>query len=87
MRAMILGIMLDDRRGARVDDWGGLENRCGLWATVGSNPTLSAELFLFSDVLDSASPEERFAALDVKLDNSLDNIRSRAGKLGPVTAI
>jgi hypothetical protein len=25
-----------------VDDWGGLENRCGLWATVGSNPTLSA---------------------------------------------
>ena len=31
-----------DWRGARVDDWGGLENRCGLWATVGSNPTLSA---------------------------------------------
>jgi hypothetical protein len=26
-----------------VDDWGGLENRCGLRATVGSNPTLSAE--------------------------------------------
>ncbi len=25
-----------------MDDWGGLENRCGLWATVGSNPTLSA---------------------------------------------
>ena len=24
-------------------EWGGLENRCGLWATVGSNPTLSAE--------------------------------------------
>ena len=23
-------------------DWGGLENRCGLWTTVGSNPTLSA---------------------------------------------
>ncbi len=26
-----------------MDDWGGLENRCGLRATVGSNPTLSAE--------------------------------------------
>ena len=25
-----------------MDDWGGLENRCGLRATVGSNPTLSA---------------------------------------------
>ena len=25
-----------------MDDWGGLENRCGLKATVGSNPTLSA---------------------------------------------
>ena len=31
-----------NRRGARVDDWGGLENRCGLRTTVGSNPTLSA---------------------------------------------
>ena len=36
-------------RGARVDDWGGLENRCGLRATVGSNPTLSALRFLISD--------------------------------------
>ena len=26
-----------------MDDWDGLENRCGLEATVGSNPTLSAE--------------------------------------------
>ncbi len=25
-----------------MDDWGGLENRCGLTATVGSNPTPSA---------------------------------------------
>jgi hypothetical protein len=25
-----------------VDDWGGLENRCGFRPTVGSNPTLSA---------------------------------------------
>ena len=31
-----------NRRGARVADWGGLENRCGLRTTVGSNPTLSA---------------------------------------------
>jgi hypothetical protein len=37
-----LGIMLDNWRGARVDDWGGLENRCGFRPTVGSNPTLSA---------------------------------------------
>ncbi len=37
-----LGIMLENRRGARVDDWGGLENRCGFRPTVGSNPTLSA---------------------------------------------
>ena len=38
-----LGIMLENRRGARVDDRGGLENRCGFRPTVGSNPTLSAE--------------------------------------------
>ena len=31
-------------RGARVDDRGGLENRCGLWVTVGSNPTPSASI-------------------------------------------
>jgi hypothetical protein len=30
------------RRGARAVEWDGLENRCGLRATVGSNPTLSA---------------------------------------------
>ena len=30
------------RRGARVVDWGGLENRCAFAGTVGSNPTLSA---------------------------------------------
>ena len=34
------------RRGARVDDWGGLENRCSLAATEGSNPSLSAEYFI-----------------------------------------
>ena len=31
-----------DRRGARVVDWDGLENRCACKRTVGSNPTLSA---------------------------------------------
>ena len=30
-------------KGAGVDERGGLENRCGLAATVGSNPTPSAE--------------------------------------------
>ena len=30
------------RRGARVADRGGLENRCACKRTVGSNPTLSA---------------------------------------------
>jgi hypothetical protein len=29
------------RRGARVAESGGLENRCALTGTVGSNPTLS----------------------------------------------
>ena len=29
------------RRGARVAESGGLENRCTLTGTVGSNPTLS----------------------------------------------
>ncbi len=27
---------------ARADEWGGLESRCGLRVTVGSNPTPSA---------------------------------------------
>ncbi len=31
-----------ERRGARVADRGGLENRCACKRTVGSNPTLSA---------------------------------------------
>ena len=43
LRIFFFGIIQAlDWRGARVDEWGGLENRCGLWATVGSNPTLSA---------------------------------------------
>ena len=38
----------DVRRGARVVEWGGLENRCGLAVTEGSNPSLSAILqYLF----------------------------------------
>jgi hypothetical protein len=32
----------DPRRGARVADWGSLENCCARKCTVGSNPTLSA---------------------------------------------
>jgi hypothetical protein len=32
------------RRGARVADRGGLENRCACERTVGSNPTLSARV-------------------------------------------
>src|SRR5690606_5475451 len=39
---------LDMRRGARVVDRGGLENRCTREGTVGSNPTLSAIPFLSS---------------------------------------
>ena len=31
-----------NRRSGRVDDRGGLENRCTLMSTVGSNPTSSA---------------------------------------------
>ncbi len=31
-----------ERRGARVVEWAGFENRCALTGTVGSNPTLSA---------------------------------------------
>ena len=34
------------RRGARVVEWAGFENRCAFTGTVGSNPTLSASFFL-----------------------------------------
>ena len=34
------------RRGARVAESGGLENRCTRKGTVGSNPTLSAMNYL-----------------------------------------
>ena len=33
------------RRDARAVEWAGLENRCTLTGTVGSNPTLSASIF------------------------------------------
>jgi hypothetical protein len=33
---------LQPRKVARADEWGGLESRCGLRVTVGSNPTPSA---------------------------------------------
>ena len=38
------------RRGARVVDWDGLENRCAGNRTVGSNPTLSATTYWFFTV-------------------------------------
>ena len=38
------------RRGARVVDWDGLENRCAFTGTVGSNPTLSAISGLRADL-------------------------------------
>ncbi len=34
---------LEQRRGARVVDRAGFENRCAFTGTVGSNPTLSAK--------------------------------------------
>ena len=70
-----------------MDDWGGLENRCGLWATVGSNPTLSARLSPVSDIPDPLSPDERFAAFAVQLDDPFDDIGSGAGKYSPAAAV
>ncbi len=32
----------DERKVARADEWGGLESRCGLRVTMGSNPIPSA---------------------------------------------
>ena len=37
-----------ERRGARVVEWAGFENRCAFTGTVGSNPTLSASFVLSS---------------------------------------
>ena len=44
------------RRGARVVESGGLENRCALTGTVGSNPTLSA---MSGNERSGISPPER----------------------------
>ena len=35
-----------ERRGARVVEWAGFENRCAFTGTVGSNPTLSANFLI-----------------------------------------
>jgi tRNA(adenine34) deaminase len=46
-----IGSASRNRRGARADEWGGLESRCGLRVTVGSNPTPSA-VFSISGLSD-----------------------------------
>ena len=43
-----------ERRGARVVEWAGFENRCAFTGTVGSNPTLSASFYLKSPYTTSA---------------------------------
>ena len=50
------------RRGARVVDWDGLENRCAFTGTVGSNPTLSA---ILSDTEAASCLHKRELMLDV----------------------
>ena len=55
------------RRGARVVDRGGLENRCTLAGTEGSNPSLSATPPAVPDRRSTASerpPENQGMALD-----------------------
>ena len=70
-----------------MDDWGGLENRCGLWATVGSNPTLSARLSPVSDIPDPLRSDEGFVELDSKHSDPFNDIRSGAGKFSPTRAV
>ena len=48
-------------RDAGVVERGGLENRCGLRATVGSNPTLSAERITFRASSPAATLGERMS--------------------------
>ena len=50
------------RRGARVVDWDGLENRCALAGTVGSNPTLSARDVFIGDRQGAALSAHRSIA-------------------------
>jgi hypothetical protein len=59
MFAIICG--QNNRRGAGVVERGGLENRCGLRATVGSNPTLSAERITFRASSPAATLGERMS--------------------------
>jgi hypothetical protein len=49
------------RRGARVAESGGLENRCALTGTVGSNPTLSVR-----DIIMERSPNWYGTALEAR---------------------
>ncbi len=54
-----------ERKGARVAEWAGLEIRCTVCRTVGSNPTLSAidsktpERFIFSGVFICMFPDTK----------------------------
>lgn len=45
------------RRGARVVDRGGLENRCAREGTQGSNPCLSANISMRTDEMGLTRPE------------------------------
>ena len=55
------------RRGARAAEWAGLENRCGLRVTEGSNPSLSAffpcktrvSLYFFRGFVRAANAPDR----------------------------
>ena len=62
------------RRGARVVESGGLENRCTRKGTVGSNPTLSAR-----SILDSRFWILRFLSLTTRIENLESKIRRGAG--------
>ena len=48
---------MPSRRGARVVEWDGLENRCGCKLTVGSNPTLSANISSRINEMGLTGPE------------------------------
>lgn len=63
------------RRGARVVDWDGLENRCAACRTVSSNLTLSASfsLKLFSDPGGGANNAASCAVLRAKLSTTGDD--------------
>ena len=58
------------RRGARVAESGGLENRCARKGTVGSNPTLSAIFILDFRLRDKCSAFE----------SKIQNLKSKIGR-------